>query len=391
MEFTLCFVVTSIALYLGYYLAFVVRKPQIISKPGSGISLFIKERCPFVNQFYWPTFWCFGGRAQTLVASVLKSHPLVVYDRELIHTNDGGEIALDWVYNSSSTNPLTVLILPGLTGTSYHNYILHFVLQITQKLDCTAVVLNNRGLGGLMLKTPRVCCAADTEDLEHVVFHIKKTRPSLNLMVTGISLGGLILTNFLCKMGEQGKNDIHNIIVGAAVISTPWDLFKTSKSLEQPLNHLLFNRHLTNLLKNVLKEQLSSKNFHKFEIPCDMNQGLKSITVREFDDTIVAPMSGYRDCNEYYTAATLHDKPVDKINVPLLCLNAADDPFAPEDSIPYDLLRRCPNVVMVLTQYGGHVGFTEGLFPRGAGYMEKVLLQYVQALFEQWSTKNMKK
>jgi len=95
MESVLCFAATSIALYMGYYLAFVVKKPQIISKPGSGLSLFIKERCPFVNQLYWPTFWCFGGRAQTLVASVLKSHPLVVYDRELIHTNDGGEIALD--------------------------------------------------------------------------------------------------------------------------------------------------------------------------------------------------------------------------------------------------------------------------------------------------------
>ena len=121
-------------------------------------------------------------------------------------------------------------------------------------------------------------------------------------------------------------------------------------------------------------------------MPCDVNQGLKSSTVREFDDRIVAPMSGFKDGSEYYAAATLHDKPVDKINVPLLCLNAADDPFAPEDSIPCDLLSRCPNVVMVLTQYGGHVGFTEGLFPRGAGYMEKVVLQYVQALFEQWST-----
>lgn len=391
MELILCFAATSMALYMGYYLAFVVRKPQIISKPGSGISLFIKERCPFVNQLYWPTFWCFGGRAQTLVASVLKSHPLVVYDRELLHTNDGGEIALDWVNNSDSSNLLTVLILPGLTGTSHHNYILHFVSQITHKLDYTAVVLNNRGLGGLMLKTPRVCCAADTEDLEYVIFHIKKTRPNIPLMVTGISLGGLILTNFLCKMEEQGKSDIHDMIVGAAVISTPWDLFKTSKSLEQPLNHLLFNRHLTNLLKNVLKQQLSSSNFNKFEIPFDMNKGLNSSTVREFDGRIVAPMCGYRDSHEYYTAATLHVKPVDKINVPLLCLNAADDPFAPEDSIPYDLLCRCPNVAMVLTQYGGHVGFTEGLFPRGAGYMEKVVLQYVQALFEQWSTKRIRK
>lgn len=389
MEFLLCFAVSTIALYMGYYLACVVRKPQIISKPGSVISLFIKQRCPFVNQLYWPTFWCFGGHAQTVIASVLKSSPLVIYHRELLHTTDGGEIALDWVNNGNPINLPTVLILPGLTGTSQHNYILHFVSQITQKLDCAAVVLNNRGLGGLQLKTPRVCCAADTEDLEYVIFHIKKTRPNLPLVVVGISLGGLILTNFLCKMGEQGLNDIGDTVVGAAVISTPWDLFKTSKSLERPLNHLLFNRHLTKLLQNVLKQHFSSSYFDKmkFEIPCDIKHGLNSSTVREFDDRIIAPMCGYKDYYEYYTAATLHNKPLEKINVPLLCLNAADDPFAPEDSIPYELLGRCPNVAMVLTQHGGHIGFTEGLFPRGAGYMEKVIIQYAQALFEQWSTK----
>ena len=387
MKLILCFTVSTITLYVGYYLAFAVRKPKLICKPGSVISLLIKQRCPFVNQLYWPTFWCFGGRAQTMVASVLKSHPLLAYDRELLHTTDGGQIALDWVNSGDPSNHFTILILPGLTGTSYHNYILHFVLQITQKLNCTAVVLNNRGLGGLQLKTPRVCCAADTRDLEYVISRIEKTRPNHPLVVVGISLGGLILTNFLCKMGEQENNGICDMIVDAAVISTPWDLFKTSESLEEPLNHLLFNQHLTKLLQNVLKQHLSSSNFNKFEIPCDINHGLNASTVREFDDRIIAPMSGYKNSNEYYTAASLHIKPLDKINVPLLCLNAADDPFAPEDSIPCKFLCRCPNVAMVLTKHGGHVGFTECLFPCGAGYMEKVIIQYAQALFEQWSTK----
>lgn len=380
---------SAASLYIIYYLTFVVRKPKIISKSGSLICRLIKQRCPFANQLYWPSIWCFGGRAQTVVASILKSHPFVTYERELLHTPDGGEIALDWFNNGHPTNPLTVLILPGLTGTSQHNYILHFVWQITQELRCSAAVLNSRGLGGLQLKTPRVCCAADTEDLEYVIFHLKNKQPRCPLMVVGISLGGLILTNFLCKMGEEGKRDIDDVIVGAAVISTPWDLFKSSNSLEQPLNHLLFNRHLTKLLQNVLKEHLSTNNFQEmsFKLPFDINFGLQSSTVREFDDRIIAPMSGYKDCNEYYTAATLHTKPLDKISVPLLCLNAADDPFAPEDSIPCELLSRCPNVVMVLTRHGGHVGFTEGLFPRGAGYMEKVLVQYFQVLFEQWSKK----
>lgn len=382
----LCFPFGFIAFFMGYYLACVVRKPQIVSKPRSVISMLIKQHCPFVHEFYWPTFWCFEGRAQTVVGNVLKSRPFVYYNRQVLHTPDGGILALDWVNAGNPSTPLTVLILPGLTGTSGHNYIRHFVLQETQQLDCCVVVLNNRGLAGLPLTTPRVCCAADTEDLEYVIFQIKKTKPDFPLIVVGISLGGIILTNLLCKMGEQGNGNLNDMILGAAVISTPWNLFKTTESLEQPLNQLLFNWHLTKLLQTVLNQHLSSSNQQtlKFAELFDVNQVLNLRTVREFDDRVIAPLSGYKDCSEYYTAATLHLKPLEKIRVPVLCLNAADDPFAPEESIPFAILQRCPNVAMVLTRHGGHVGFTEGLFPRGAGYMEKAILQYAQALYKEW-------
>ena len=372
----------GIMVFTGYYLTSVVRKPRIICKPKSFISKLIKHSCPFVHELYWPTFWCFGGRAQTVIASLLKSHPSVDYSREFIHMPDGGVVALDWANAASiPTSHFTVLILPGLTGTSDHNYIRHFVLHIIQELDCSVAVLNNRGLGGLPLKTLRVCCAADTGDLEYVIFHIKKRKPNFPLMVIGISLGGIILTNLLCKMGQQEKVNDNGAVFGAAVISAPWDLFKTSESLEQPVNHLLFNRHLTKLLRNVLKQQIA-RNMSKLEFgnTFDLKCAFESHTVRELDDRIIAPLSGYKDGNDYYTAATLHIKPLEKINVPLLFLNAADDPFAPEESIPFTVLHNCPNVAMVLTKHGGHVGFTEGLFPRGSGYMERVVIQYLQAL-----------
>ena len=74
-----------------------------------------------------------------VVASLLKRTLPVTYRRELLETPDGGEITLDWVDNNSetkensATHP-TVLLLPGLTGTSRQNYILHLVQQITHTI-----------------------------------------------------------------------------------------------------------------------------------------------------------------------------------------------------------------------------------------------------------------
>lgn len=55
---------------------------------------------------------------------------------------------------------------------------------------------------------------------------------------------------------------------------------------------------------------------------------LQSKTIREFDSRFTAVQFGFRDVEEYYRMACLHDK-LDNIKVPLLCLTAADDPFQP--------------------------------------------------------------
>ncbi|MPC08387.1 Protein ABHD1 [Portunus trituberculatus] len=54
----------------------------------------------------------------------------------------------------------------------------------------------------------------------------------------------------------------------------------------------------------------------------------KSKTIREFDSRFTAVQFGFRDVEDYYRTACLHDK-LHLVRVPLLCLSAADDPFQP--------------------------------------------------------------
>ena len=57
--------------------------------------------------------------------------------------------------------------------------------------------------------------------------------------------------------------------------------------------------------------------------------------MREFDASFTSKLFGFKNVEDYYAKATLHDK-LHNIEVPLLCLSAADDPFQPLEG-NYDL------------------------------------------------------
>lgn len=83
-----------------------------------------------------------------------------VHYREILSLDDGGEVGLDWgvLGNTSSASPEVLakdtpvmLILPGITGNSMDNYILHLVEDGLQQ-GYRPVVFNHRGTGGIKLK-----------------------------------------------------------------------------------------------------------------------------------------------------------------------------------------------------------------------------------------------
>ena len=66
--------------YVTYYLFHVVQKPRLIGKEGP-FREFLLQSCPMVGEYYWPTFWCFGARAQTVIRAVIRSKPSVPFRR----------------------------------------------------------------------------------------------------------------------------------------------------------------------------------------------------------------------------------------------------------------------------------------------------------------------
>ncbi|XP_037046990.1 phospholipase ABHD3-like [Bradysia coprophila] len=356
--------------YVMYYLTEIVKRPKLAVAEGA-FKDFLLKHVPSMQSKFWPTIWCVESRAQTVFASILRStvFPTIHYRREILTLNDGGEVALDWMEEGCKKLSPLILILPGLSGDSHSDYVRCLVVA-AQGIGVRTVIFNNRGLGGVKLKTPRLYCASNIDDLSEVVNHIKQLNPGVRLGATGISMGGLVLGNYIAEKSEESSKTF----TACQVISVPWNVQKGSDSIETPyLNSLLSQHSARNLCKTLSKgDVLRNGEF-------DIDAILQSKSIKEFDSSFTSKHFGFKDVEHYYGTATLHDK-LHMMSTPLLGLSAADDPFQPLNDIPVNAAQNSSHVAILVTTRGGHIGFLNGIWPIGKDqYIARVFSQYFAA------------
>uniref|UniRef100_A0A0E0FWB3 AB hydrolase-1 domain-containing protein n=1 Tax=Oryza nivara TaxID=4536 RepID=A0A0E0FWB3_ORYNI len=86
----------------------------------------------------------------------------------------------------------------------------------------------------------------------------------------------------------------------------------------------------------------------------------KSRSIREFDHHATCMVAKYETVDTYYRRCSSASY-VGNVSVPLLCVNALDDPLCTREAIPWDECRANKNIVLATTPNGGHLAFFQGL------------------------------
>ncbi len=292
-----------------------------------------------------PPWW--GGDLQTIRNFLCAGNTTLPGNSKsfLIPTTDGSGDEITATLDMPDTpiiGPLIILI-HGLTGSEDSAYMLA-TSQYHLKQGRQVLRLNLRGAGSSAKRCREHYHGGHISDISDALDYLANKIKSNGIFLIGFSLGGNILLNFLAENN-------HLSLLGAASVSASIDPKAAAERLLSPRNTLYQSR----LLRHMKEENLASKP----DLPKTEKEKLLNIkSIYEFDDKITGPNNGYKDAEDYYYRTNSARK-IDSILVPLLMINARNDPWIPYE--PYEVVKQnAPhNVKVVITDSGGHVGFHE--------------------------------
>ncbi|WP_245615891.1 YheT family hydrolase [Andreprevotia chitinilytica] len=300
---------------------------------------------------------------QTLFPALFLWQRQMRYRRESWVTPDLDSIVVDWVDGRVGT-PIVVLF-HGLEGGSKS----HYSLSISQHFyprGWRSAIPHFRGCGSVSNRLPRAYHAGDSAEIDWILRRIRDFNPDSPLFAVGVSLGGNALAKWLGEQGEKAAE----VVSGAAVICAPLNLAECGRALDVGVNRHIYTREFLRTLKRktLLKLKVTGNPF------IDPARVKRVRTLREFDDLVTAPLHGFKSVDHYWDTAGAF--PVLKhIAVPTLIINARNDPFIPEASLPK---REDVSdwVTLIQPKEGGHVGFVTGLPPGKLGWLPDVLSRF---------------
>ena len=198
-----------------------------------------------------------------------------------------------------------------------------------------------RTCGGTEHLTNTLYHAGLTGDL--LAFLAQRERPQLPVFLVGFSLGGNVVLKLAGELGDAAQE----LIAGVCAVSTPIDLGACARRMGQRDNHL-YQRRFVKRMRNRL---IATGRYTE-------EQFRNARSIYAIDDQITAPSFGFGTANHYYETQSAN-RFLDRIRIPALLIQAKDDTFIPFAIFDHPAFRNNPNLALLATEHGGHLGFLQ--------------------------------
>lgn len=400
-------------------------EPGVYVKPDSpliSVLASIEELASWKEWYRCPTtLGMDNGHVHTILASQLRKTSNVCYERSLLPTEDGGRVALDMLRSVlpegagtdkcefieadgnevSQSDKDFLLLVAGLGGGSDDSYVRSMGAAALRSGRWDVGVVNMRSCGGAPLTSPRFFSAfrGATDDVRLAIAHVRKQlRPGAKVAVVGWSNGATILNNALAEQATTHKHGRQAYDADAGVtLACPLNMPLASSNLQRFFHKNVYDRAIAKSLSTkiaqwkdlFLDEQGNCKPVPAWEglgdgktfyaDPKVLSGELR--TIRGIDEAITRRCFGFDTVDDYYKHAS-SDQRLHAVDVPLMMINAADDPIAylgPAADLRLPAaIQSNDNLALVLTKEGGHLGWCDADKPWGSStWIEKVTLDFL--------------
>lgn len=244
-----------------------------------------------------------------------------------------------------------VLLHHGLEGSSRSGYMISLA-QCLLEAGYAVHRINMRSCGGTEHLTDTLYHSGLTGDVRTILERFRAEGRGPCFLV-GFSLGGNVSLKLAGEMGEEARG----LLAGICAVSTPIDLHACVRRLAALENRIYERRFMRGLRARYRRRHLSDP--RRFPI-----EGLeRTRTIFEFDDRFTAQAFGFGDAPNYYaTQSALRF--LDGIRLPVLMVQAEDDPLIPFSIYERPEVKENPYIRLVRVGAGGHLGFIARARPR---------------------------
>ncbi len=298
-----------------------------------------------------------NGHLQTLVGNFLpRTYRLPQAEARIIEVDPGKEDSTGKVsvashvlchchWQADPSHRLTVLVVHGLEGSSSSQYVMGNGAR-AWAAGLNVVRMNMRNCGGTEHLSPTLYHSGLSGDVDAVMRALVAEKGLQAFALIGYSMGGNLVLKLAGELGEDAPPYL-KAVVG---VSPVMDLGVSADALHDPRNRVYEWKFMRGLLGRFRRKARLFPAIYS-------TAGIEAIrTIRQFDDRITAPYSGFLGADDYYYRAA-STRVADRIAVPALILHALDDPFIRMLPATREVLMANSHVTLIECEHGGHCAF----------------------------------